>query len=194
MLLQVTALFRYNGRVRLTCGHCGVEFVAARTGRTPRYCSTRCRVAAHRARPRIPAEMTSRARWVRRDKKRPITIEGRPASSTSSLTWSTYDAVKRSSAGDGIGFVLGAGIACLDLDHCLIDGKPNELARKVLARVPGAYVEISPGGDGLHVWGTAPEQPGRKRSGVEAYSVGRYITVTGNVFQAGRLVDLNDFF
>ena len=180
--------------MRITCGHCGREFAPKATGRTPRYCATSCRVAAHRARPRIPAELTSRARWVRRDGKRPITVEGRPASTTSSSTWSTYAAAKRATAGDGLGFVLGDGIACLDLDHCLVDGVPNEAAREVLARVPGAYVEISPSGDGLHVWGTAPEQPGRKRPGIEAYSVGRYITVTGDVFQAGRLVDLSDFF
>lgn len=180
--------------MRITCGHCGEDFTPASTGRTPRYCKTRCRVAAHRARPRIPVELTSRARWVRRDQKRPITVEGRPASSTSSFTWSTYEAVKRSTAGDGIGFVLGDGVACLDLDHCLIDGVPDDRAREVLARAPGAYVEISPSGDGLHVWGTAPEQPGRMRDGIEAYSVGRYITITGNVFRAGRLADLSDFF
>lgn len=32
-----------------TCGNCGTRLVWARTGRPARYCSTRCRVAAHRA-------------------------------------------------------------------------------------------------------------------------------------------------
>lgn len=187
-------MFRYNGLVRITCGHCGADFTAARTGRTPRYCSTRCRVAAHRARPRIPSELTSRTRWVRHHRKRPITVEGQAASSTNSATWATYSAVLRSKVGHGIGFVLGDGIACLDLDHCLVDGEPDDRAREVLARVPGAYVEVSPSGDGLHVWGLAAEQPGRRRDGIESYSVGRYITVTGDVFRAGRLVDLSEFF
>jgi len=131
---------------------------------------------------------------VRHDRKRPVTTAGAPASSTDPATWATYTAAKRSKVGDGLGYVLGDGIGCLDLDHCLVDGKPNELAREVLARLPGAYVEISPSGDGLHVWGTAPEQPGRVRDGVEAYSVGRYITVTGRVFRPGGLVDLSEFF
>jgi len=90
--------------------------------------------------------------------------------------------------------VLGGGIACLDLDHCLTDGRPDQRALDVLARVPGAYVEVSPSGDGLHVWGTAPERPGRRRDGVEAYSVGRYITVTGRAFRRGGLPDLSEFF
>lgn len=164
-------------------------------GRTPRFCSGRCRAAAYRARPQIPADLTKRDRWVRHTRKRPITVEGRPASSTSSMTWTTYAEAKRSTVGDGIGFVLGDGIACLDLDNCLdAKGRPNALARSVLARLPGAYVEVSPSGRGLHVWGYAAEQPGRVRDGIEAYSVGRYVTVTGNVYQPGRLVDLSEFF
>lgn len=180
--------------MRITCGHCGQGFPLATTGRTPRYCSTRCRVAAHRARPRIPSELTSRDRWVRHYRKRPITVAGRAASSTDPATWATYAAVKRATVGHGIGFVLGGGIACLDLDHCLVDGVPDDRARDVLARLPGAYVEVSPSGDGLHVWGTAPEQPGRRRDGFEAYSVGRYITVTEDVYRPGRLVNLSEFF
>lgn len=123
-----------------------------------------------------------------------MTVDGRPASSTNPATWSTYREAKRSTVGDGLGFVLGGGIACLDLDHCLIGGRATPAAQAVLDRVPGAYVEISPSGDGLHVWGRAPEQPGRRRAGIEAYSVGRYITVTGEVFQPGGLADLSEFF
>src|SRR5690606_39217120 len=180
--------------MKLVCEWCGSAIALPARGRTPRFCSTRCRVAAHRAR-RIPVELTSRDRWVRHDRKRPITPDGFAASSTLPATWSSYPDAKRSSVGDGLGFVLGDGIACLDLDHCLDgQGRPNEVARRILDRVPGAYVEISPSGRGLHVWGTAPEQPGRRHEDYEVYSVGRYITVTGNVYQPGRLVDLSGFF
>src|SRR5690606_24712086 len=144
--LQVDASFRYTGRMRIACGRCGPEFSPKPTGRTPRYCKTSCRVAAHRARPQVPAELRSRPRWVRHRDKVPVTVAGRPASATDPATWSTYAAARRSTVGDGIGFVLGDGVACLDLDHCLVDGVPNELAREVLARVPGAYVEVSPSG------------------------------------------------
>jgi len=132
---------------------------------------------------------------VRHEAKRPITVDGRPASSTDPRTWSTYREAARSRAGDGLGFVLGGGIACLDIDHCLDErGRPDARAREILARVPDAYVEISPSGRGLHIWGTAPEQPGRRHHDYEAYSTGRYITVTGNVYRPGRLADLTEFF
>lgn len=194
MLLPLAAVIRYTDPMRVTCGHCGERFEVAPRGRTPRYCSTRCRVAAHRAR-RLPAALTSKGRWVRHVGKRPVTVTGAPASVTDPATWASYRAAKASSVGDGLGFVLGDGIACLDLDNCLDErGRPNALARDVLARVPGAYVEVSPSGKGLHIWGFAPEQRGRVRDGIEAYSVGRYITVTGHVFQPGRLVDLSAFF
>src|SRR5690606_22751398 len=153
-----------------------------------------CSSDLHRERHRLPRELTERARWVRHAAKRPITTKGKPASSTDPATWSTYEAATRSTAGDGLGFVLGDGIACLDLDHCLIDGRPTPAAQSILDRVPGAYVEVSPSGDGLHVWGTAPEQPGRRRAGFEVYSVGRYMTVTGTVYRRGGLVDLTGFF
>ena len=181
--------------MRIACGHCGERVELARTGRTRRYCSTRCRVAAYRARHRLPVELMSRPRWVRHVAKRPVTPDGRPASVTDPGTWSTYDAARRSRVGDGLGYVLGDGIACLDLDDCLDErGRPNALARAVLARVPDAYVEISPSGRGLHIWGRAPEAPGRRRGGLEAYSAGRYITVTGRVYRPGRLADLSVFF
>lgn len=125
----------------------------------------------------------------------PITLTGAPASSTDPATWTDYQRANSSKLGDGIGFVLGAGIACLDLDHCLDSrGRPNELARQVLAATPEAFVEVSPSGTGLHVWGTAPEQPGRRLPGLEVYAVGRYITVTRNVFRQGRLADLSAYF
>lgn len=132
---------------------------------------------------------------MRHTRKRPITVDGRPASSTDPRTWSTYREAARATVGDGLGFVLGDGIACLDLDNCLDErGRPDARARAILDRVPDAYVEISPSGRGLHIWGVAPEQPGRRRIAYEAYSTGRYITVTGNVYQPGRLVDLSEFF
>src|SRR5690606_14681874 len=114
-----------------TCERCGTEVKVAGRGRTPRFCSGACRAAARRARPRLPRELTARARWVRHDRKRPITRDGRPASSTDPSTWSTYREAARSKAGDGLGFVLGDGIACLDIDHCLDgQGRPSEEARE----------------------------------------------------------------
>lgn len=125
-------------------------------------------------------------RWVRWDRsKRPIQSDtGLPASSTDPTTWSTYETAVGSNRGSGIGFVLnGDGIVCLDLDHCLVDGELVAWAADLLARCPRTFIEVSPSGDGLHVWGRGQVGRGRvHRRGagqVEVYGTGRYITVTG---------------
>jgi primase-polymerase (primpol)-like protein len=155
-----------------------------------RYCSGRCRTAACRARRTIPAELTSRPRWIRRTAgKVPLTVDGAAtASSTDPSTWSRYSEASRSSAGAGLGFVLdGDGVICLDLDHCLdVDGTVASWAQPILDAAGSTWVEVSQGGDGLHVWGHGRMQGGRRvRVGggtVEAYADGRYIAVTGRTF------------
>ena len=167
-----------------------------------RFCSTRCRVAAHRAKPRqiIPDELVAEARWIRYSStKVPLTIHGWPASSTKPGTWSTHDEVASSSVGVGPGFVLnGDGIVCIDLDHCL-DGKRLEpWAARILEATPLTYIEVSPSGDGLHIWGRASGFSGGRRVAfdggmVEVYATERYLTVTGRPFRgsARRLGDLS---
>ena len=98
-----------------------------------------------------------------------------------------------SPVGVGVGFVLnGDGIVCLDLDHCL-DGGLSDLAARVLELAGPTYVEVSPSGDGLHVWGYGEIGRGRRVGGVEAYGTGRYLTVTGKPFDGSvsRLGDLS---
>lgn len=156
--------------------------------RDAKFCSGRCRVAAHRARIRVPREMVERDRWVRRSaKKVPLTTRSRPASSTDPATWCSYDDARRSTAGAGLGFVLnGDGIVCIDLDHCLSGGVVAAWAQEILDKLPPTYVEISPSGDGLHVFGVADFTGGRKvRVGdhaVEVYADRRYIAITGQIF------------
>ncbi|MFD9212080.1 bifunctional DNA primase/polymerase [Streptomyces sp. NPDC059544] len=155
-------------------------------------CSARCRQRRSRARRTIPAELTSRPRWIRRTaRKVPITVHGEAASSTDPSTWSRYRDAAASSAGAGLGFVLdGDGVVCLDLDHCLdADGAVAGWAQNVLDAVAGSsWVEVSASGDGLHVWGHGrlPGGAGRRlRLGdgtVEVYATGRYIAVTGRTF------------
>lgn len=156
------------------CERCE-EPLPVRARRGTRFCSTRCRVAAHRA--GVPHELRARDRWVTHVAKRPLTPRGRPASSTDPRTWSPYEAL------DGMdrkGFVLnGDGIVCLDLDHCLVDGVLTERAAEILARCPSTYVEVSLLGTGLHVWGRGEVPKGRRLDGVEVYGTGRYIAVTG---------------
>lgn len=142
----------------------------------------------------LPAELISRPRWVNHLSKRPTCARtGAWASVTDPTTWSTYEAA--SATGAPLGFVLGDGIGCIDLDGCLDErGIPNDAARTLLAYYEGSYVEISPSGRGLHIWGAAAPQRGFKREWrgqrIEFYSQGRYITVTGDVFQHGILAPL----
>jgi primase-polymerase (primpol)-like protein len=160
--------------------------------RHARFCKPACRAAAHRAARTIPEELTTRPRWVRRtSRKVPVTVDGAAASSTDPASWSRYRDADRSTAGAGLGFVLdGDGVVCLDLDHCLdTDGTLAGWARNILDAVAGStWVEVSQGGDGLHVWGHGrlPGDAGRRLQlgdgSVEVYATGRYIAVTGQTF------------
>lgn len=158
-----------------TCDNCGVSIV--RKNAQARYCSTRCRVAAHRR--TIPAELTRRNAWVRADGKRPITIDGRSASSTNPSTWDTYAAVKKSKAGNGYGIMLGDGIGCYDLDY-VTDAEARDLA--ALIPEPVIYAERSMSGTGVHIFVEANESAGTKswNGKHERYTHQRFIRMTGN--------------
>lgn len=144
--------------------------------------------------------MTTRRRWVRRTaRKVPLTVGGRAASSTDPGTWTSYAEARSSKVGIGLGFVLnGDGVVCVDLDHCLdAAGRLAAWARKILDRMPATFVEVSPSGTGLHIFGRGHVGKGRRiRSAgraVEVYGRGRYIAVTGRRFEAApaRLADIS---
>ncbi|WP_420111534.1 hypothetical protein [Pseudactinotalea sp.] len=119
--------------------------------------------------------------------KVPTQVDGRNAKSTDPSTWSTYSEASTSTVGNGLGFALGHRFACLDLDGCVSpDGSLSELAQRVLADNPDAWVELSVSGTGLHVWGLMDEQPGRMLPGLEVYSQGRFIAL-GTTYRRGGL-------
>lgn len=164
------------------CLVCGVSMATARVD--ARTCSPRCRKSLSRV--SLPARLTSLDRWVRwSSSKVPLTVDGRAASSTNPATWTDYRSARASRAGVGIGFVLaGEGIGCYDLDHCFRNGRITAAAKQFMDSVRSFYVEVSPSGDGLHLWVEAEAAPGWKRTlngvSVEFYTQGRYMTVTGN--------------
>jgi primase-polymerase (primpol)-like protein len=100
------------------------------------------------------------------------------------------------SAGDGVGFVLnGDGIVCVDLDGCVSDGRLSAWAEQVVGMFPGAAVEVSLSGRGLHIWGMGPNVSkvfDYKGSRVEVYADKRYIAMTGVWLSHNSLVDLTD--
>ncbi len=128
------------------------------------------------------------------------------ASVSNPATWRPYrEAALLAGEGrySGVGFVLGGEIpyVCIDLDHCIdrVTGELMEPAAAIVKMVQtsgGTYIEISPSGEGLHVWGryegiTLPGgKPGIRKNGIEIYRNGRYITVTGNAFDDSPLGDL----
>lgn len=142
--------------------------------------------------PSLPRELTEQDRWVRwrraHGSKIPIQLDGKNASSADAATWTTFRAASRSGIGDGLGFVLGGGIGCVDLDHALINDQLTPGARKILDSLPASYTEISPSGDGLHVWLLMPHGKGRvlsidgQKTEIYPPESGRYITVTHRPF------------
>lgn len=174
----------------MTCAHCGCRFTARADAR---FCSGRCRVAAHRSR-RVPRALTDRPRWVRHRNKVPLRPDGVAASSTDPGSWSSFAEVAACDLGDGFGFVLnGDGIAAIDLDGCLTGGVVEPWAQAILDLCGGTYVEVSPSGRGLHVFGFASVGRGRRLGAVEVYDRGRYMTVTGQRFGSApcRLGDIS---
>jgi len=119
--------------------------------------------------------------------KMPMTVEGRAASSTNPLTWTTYgdvvDTLIMDDTFDGIGLVLGADVQGIDLDDCrdLESGELTDFAQEVLDRVDG-YAEVSPSGTGLKIFSRTNLDGSRtkKEVGLELYREGRYFTVTGH--------------
>lgn len=159
----------------------------------------------------IPANMVNLPNWVARQGKKPYGINGKPAKSNTPSTWSTLQKVKAflksaPPAYNGLGFMLERKnkIVCVDVDHCLEDGKPNRTATKILEKIQ-TYTEISLSGTGLHLFGrgTMPknsvkyESTTDKGTHIEMYAGmddkgqgGRFIALTADIY-AGRKT-LND--
>ena len=176
------------------CQVCLAPVIAGARGRKPKFCSSRCRVKAHRNH-HIPLELRELPRWIRHRNKVPITSQGNVASSTNPGTWSDYQTAVDSTAGDGLGFVLnGDGLICIDLDHCF-DGELNSEAKELVESLPETYTEVSPSGTGIHIWGYADMDKGRRftRNGlsVEVYPNGRYLTVTGRALTRAKFAQLD---
>jgi hypothetical protein len=122
--------------------------------------------------PKALAPLMARAQWVvwrwtivkGRWSKPPFqALDPRKHASTADPnTWTDYTtalACVQAGHADGITFVLtaGDGLGVLDLDNCR-DPQTAAIdmwAQLLLMRSGATYVEISPSGKGLHVWGTA---------------------------------------
>ena len=131
-------------------------------------------------------ELAERKQWVLSGaNKEPLTIRGKPASTTDSSTWSTFGDCTQAyvnGIGAGLGFVFTDDdpYTGIDLDKCIDDdGRPTEEAAAIVIGM-NSYTEKSPSGRGLHII-TRAKLPagGRKNGRVEMYSNGRYFRMTG---------------
>jgi primase-polymerase (primpol)-like protein len=137
---------------------------------------------------RVPAELRTKARWVRySSRKVPLRVDGRFASVDDPSSWSDFPAAARATAGEGVGFVLtaGDGIVVIDLDHAVEDGRILPWARAIVDRLPATYMERGQSGTGLHLWFRGSVPHGRRvRRGelaFEVYSDRRYMIVGDRV-------------
>ncbi|MEI6132417.1 MAG: bifunctional DNA primase/polymerase [Bacillota bacterium] len=147
----------------------------------------------------FPKELAELKQWVcwrlepAKDEGKPKKIPydaatGYKASSTNPKTWHTLrevEAAMKKYMYTGIGFVFTkeSGFVGVDIDHCrdTSTGGLNEIAEAIVSKCQ-TYVEISPSGEGLHLFfkGVMPEGGNKNTpNGVEMYSTGRYFTMTG---------------
>lgn len=155
----------------------------------------------------IPKTMAERPQWVNwryveRDgqpTKIPFQPNGQAAKSNDPATWSTFDAVNVGGRFVGFVFAPGGGLFGIDLDNCLVKGELLPWAAEIVDHFPGAYVEVSPSGNGVKLFCAGDyEGRGRKhkfgegRQAVELYGTGRYFAVTGEAIQAVEPTDCSE--
>lgn len=124
--------------------------------------------------------------------KVPYTPSGKKASSTNEATWSLYSDVSQvRHEFDGIGFVFDGAWLGVDLDHVLVAGKIEDKKSRKFIDEANTLTEISPSGDGLHLYFKLSEplelaanaHKPNKVFKYECYSEKRYFTVTENLFE-----------
>lgn len=124
--------------------------------------------------------------------KIPTQKNGKPASSTDPKTWTKY---KKTGKQRGFVLTIEDPYILVDLDHCYKKGKPNKWAKKIIKKLKPKYIDVSPSGDGLHLFfkGRLPEnhkkKPKFKDITVEVYQEKRFVTMPDNPIK-GKIEDI----
>lgn len=147
---------------------------------------------------KLPDELTKNPYWIcwkgeeRNGKivKIPIapwsTGHDGPASVTNADNYTTFDEVLKTARKKqyGIGFVFTDKnpFVGIDFDHCIEGENISNEVTDWISRFD-SYTEMSPSKKGVHVLikGTLPKAIRNEKHGVEAYSNGRFFTITGDV-------------
>lgn len=102
----------------------------------------------------------------------------------------------------GIGIRVSNHITGIDLDYCIRDGTILPWAIAIVQKFPQTYIEISPSGTGLRILCLVPDGYIYdsdiyyiKHGNIEVYIPNvttRFVTVTGNAYQSGDVVECTD--
>lgn len=131
-------------------------------------------------------------------KKLPCDIAGNVIDAHNPAFWLTAAEAATSMHGLAFVFTRNDPFWFLDLDHALVNGQWSELAKWCLNFFPGCAVEISHSGEGLHLFGygshVLPPDHGCKnvRLGVELYTDGRFVALTGTQRAGSAFIDYSD--
>lgn len=151
----------------------------------------------------IPDEMHALKNWCvwrlekigGRNPKIPYNaLTGAKVKSNDPVTWCGFSEAARavgSGKYKGVGFMLSdSPYVCVDLDDCLDGGERETWARGIVAAL-GSYTEVSQSGKGLHIFGRATVERGRRNDRIEIYPDKRFIAMTGDVWEGhGALSDI----
>lgn len=124
-------------------------------------------------------------------------VSGAPSQTNISSTFADFDAAiaaYRTGNYNGLGIGIFNGFAAIDIDHCISDGQLSDMAKDIIDTMD-SYTEISPSGTGIRIIFTVENFKynkeryyiHNKKRGLEIYVSGatnKFVTITGNVFQA----------
>lgn len=105
----------------------------------------------------------------------------------SSFTDAVQALRKNKSRFDGLGFLLGDGIAGIDVDDCIDDnGNLTDRGAAMASQYANTYAEVSPSGQGFKILVNIGDDPklaviGKNTKELEIYGGRRYFTVTGQL-------------
>lgn len=140
-----------------------------------------------------------------RKTKVPYQVNGARAKSTDRKCFTNFalaTKVLKQGGYDGLGVGIFDDLIAIDIDHCIVDGKLSDLAADVMETLK-TYAEISPSGDGIHVWLHAKGLKFAKSRyyihnqsiGMEVYPAGvtnKYVTITGNALNEYEVNDCTE--
>lgn len=146
---------------------------------------------------KIPQSLVRIPQWVAwksrkcsgsgRDKPAKVPIDpktGKNAAVNDPKTWASFAKAKEYWEDwevDGIGFVLTEDdpFVVIDLDNCWNQQTKLTKSAQQIVKPLQSYSEVSPSGTGVHTWVQGSVARSVRKSGVEIYRAGRFITVTG---------------